>query len=69
MTHKQNKKQLIEMEPKMTEIMEFINKDLKTSITNLTNMLKDFKRSINLMRKEGRYIYICFKDPNKTSRD
>lgn len=47
MTHKQNKKQSIEMEPKMTEIMEFINKDLKISITNLTNMLKDSKRIIN----------------------
>lgn len=47
MTHKQNKKQSIEMEPKMTDIMEFINKDLKISITNLTNMLKDSKRIIN----------------------
>lgn len=52
MTHNQNKKYFTEMETKMKEIMDFINKDLKTSIINLMNALGDFKKNINLMRKE-----------------
>lgn len=52
MTHNQNKKYFTEMETKMREIMDFINKDLKTSIINLMNALGDFKKHINLMRKE-----------------
>lgn len=64
MTHNQNKKYFTEMETKMKEIVDFINKDLKTSIINLMNALGDFKKNINLMRKED-----IKKDPNKTSRD
>ena len=63
MTHKQNKKQLIEMEPKMTEIMEFINKDYKSY-----KYAQGFQEKYKL-DEERRKIYICFKDPNKTSRD
>lgn len=52
MTHNQNKKQPIEKEPDMTENMDFINKDLKTSTINLINMLEGAKRNINVMRRE-----------------
>lgn len=52
MTHNQNKKYFTEVETKMKEIMDFINKALKTSIINLMNTFEDFKKNINLMRKE-----------------
>ena len=40
------------METKMKDIIDFINKDLKTSIINLMNTFEDFKKNTNLMRKE-----------------
>lgn len=52
MTHNQNKKYFTEMETKMKDIIDFINKDLKTSIINLMNTFEDFKKNTNLMRKE-----------------
>ena len=45
------------MEPKLTEIMNFINKDLKTSIINLIDMFKDACRNINLIRRETEDTY------------
>jgi hypothetical protein len=44
-THYQNKKQPIETDPKK-EIMEFIDKDLKTNTIHLTNVIDSVKRNI-----------------------